>query len=231
MKIVALIPARSGSKRLVNKNIKKLNGIPLIAYTIQAAKDSGIFDEIVVSTDNFEIGGIGVYHGAGYIERPAEYATDTSPDVEWITHALATLKKVGREYDAFAILRPTSPFRTGETIKRAFSEWDTVHCMKAVEKVKQHPSKMWRINGIMFPYVDGRKNDHLLPNQILEDIYVQNASLEIRPVKVWNGNDAFYQPFISAGREGYDINTLEDWILAEELIKRKLAVLPEVKIC
>jgi len=229
MSIVALIPARSGSKRLPGKNIKKLNGFPLIVYTIQAAKDSNIFDEIVVSTDDFETGSIAVYYGAGYIKRPQQYATDTSHDVEWIKHALNTLKKVGREYDAFAILRPTSPFRTGETIRRAFGEWDRKHCMKAIEKVKQHPSKMWKINGIMFPFIDGHKANHLLPTQSLEDIYIQNASLEIRPTKIMNGNDAFYQPFFTHGYEGIDINDMTDWILAEELIKRKMAKLPEVK--
>jgi N-acylneuraminate cytidylyltransferase len=229
MSIVALIPARSGSKRLPHKNVKMLNGYPLIVYTIQAAKDSGIFDEIVVSTDDFETGSIAVYHGAGYIERPAEYAIDTSPDIEWIKHALHMLKKVGREYDAFAILRPTSPFRTGETIKRAFDEWDGKHCMKAVEKVKQHPRKMWalwREDKTMMPYVEDDYESHLLPYQSLEEVYVQNASFEMRPIdKGYN----FCQPFFTTGYEGFDINTIEDWILAEELIKRKMAVLPEVR--
>jgi len=231
MKLLALIPARSGSKRLPGKNIKTLNGFPLIVYTIQAAKDSGIFDEIAVSTDNFEVGSIAVYHGAGYIERPAEYATDTSPDVEWITHALTILKKVGRVYDAFAILRPTSPFRTGETIRRAFGEWGGRCCMKAIEPIKQHPHKAWRGDAhVIRPLIDTYNNHHLLPTQDLPTVYIQNASLEIRSVEKKNGIDMLYQPFFTQGYEGYDLNTLEDWILAEELIKRKLAVLPEVKI-
>jgi len=230
MKILALIPARSGSQRIPGKNIKKLNGHPLLAYSIQAAKDSDIFDEVYVSTDSLEIGSIATYYGAGYVERPEQYATSSSADIEWITHALAMLKKIGREYDAFAILRPTSPFRTGETIKRAFAEWDRKHCVKAVEKVKQHPGKMWKIRqGIMMTYGDGHKNNHLYPTQGLEEVYVQNASLEIRPMKIMNGNDVFYQPFFTTGYEGFDINTIEDWILAEELIKRKMAHLPEVK--
>lgn len=230
MKIIALIPARSGSKRLPHKNIKMLNGHPLIAYTIQAAKDSGIFDEIVVSTDDFETGSIAVYHGAGYIERPAEYATDTSPDIEWIRHALDTLKKVGREYDALAILRPTSPFRTGETIRRAFSEWTGIHCLKAVESVRQHPGKMWFMTKrkYMRPFT-GNSWSHLQPTQKLTKLYIQNASLEIRPIAQYKGNYMLYQPFFTTGYEGLDINDVNDWILAEELIKRKMAVLPEVK--
>lgn len=234
MKTVALIPARSGSKRVPHKNIKMLNGYPLLVYSIQAAKDSGIFNEIVVSTDSFEIGSIASYYGAGYIECPLTVAhKDNDPDILWITHALNTLKKVGRKYDAFAILRPTSPFRTGETIKRAFAEWDHHRCMKAVEKVKQHPHKMWTVSNdsIMWPYVDTYDHNHLLPTQKLPAFHVQNASLEIRPVSLMDGIAPYnlYQPFLTTGYEGYDINTEDDWILAEELIKRGMAKLPEVK--
>ncbi len=231
MKLLALIPARSGSKRIPHKNIKMLNGHPLLVYTIQAAKDSEIFDEICVSTDSFEIGSLAVYHGAGYIERPEQYATDTSPDVEWIYHALESLRKVGRPYDAFAILRPTSPFRTGETIKRAFQEWTGKRCLKAVEKVRQHPGKMWLLTRkqYMRPYSSNTWS-HLQPTQKLTSLYVQNGSLEVRPSALYKGNYMLYQPFLTTGYEGFDLNYPDDWILAEELIKRKLAVLPEVKL-
>lgn len=247
MNIIALIPARKGSKRVPGKNIRPLNGIPLIVYTIQAAKDSGIFDGIYVSTDDFETGSIAVYQGAGYIERPAEYAKDESPDAEWIKHALETISRtvdprcVGSSVpqftkrplpDAFAILRPTSPFRTGETIKRAFETWDGKHCMKAVEKVKQHPYKMWFTGPcVMVDYGPVNEFNHLLPSQLLPPLCVQNAGLEIRPKNLADGKaaDSWYQPFFTTGYEGYDINTEDDWILAEELIKRGMAKLPEVK--
>jgi CMP-N,N'-diacetyllegionaminic acid synthase len=248
--IIALIPARKGSKRVPGKNIRPLNGIPLIVYTIQAAKDSGIFDGIYVSTNDFETGSIAVYQGAGYIERPAEYAKDESPDAEWIQHVLDMVRHASTvdlrcmgfsvpQYvnrplpDAFAILRPTSPFRTGETIKRAFAEWDHHRCMKAVEKVKQHPHKMWTVSNdsIMWPYVDTYDHNHLLPTQKLPAFHVQNASLEIRPVSLMDGIAPYNldQPFLTTGYEGFDINTEDDWIFAEELIKRGMAKLPEVK--
>ena len=94
-KTVALIPARSGSKRVKNKNINILEEHPLIAYTIQSALSSNIFDEIIVSTDSVEIKEISEYYGANVpFIRPEEYAEDTSPDIEWVKHSLDYLKNL-----------------------------------------------------------------------------------------------------------------------------------------
>ena len=225
-RLIALIPARSGSKRIPNKNIRILFNHPLIAYSIQAAKDAGIFDGIYVSSDSEEIGRIAEYYGAIWIKRPAEFATDNSSDAEWINHFISIIKL----FNCFMILRPTSPFRIGETIKRGWSEWDHQHCLKAVEKVKQHPAKMWRIhsNKTMLNYLE--KNWHLQPIQNLEQLYIQNASLEIRPIMHIFGFDSYYQPFFTQGYEGFDINEEIDFMLAELLINKGLAKLPEIKI-
>ena len=92
-KTIALIPARSGSKRVKNKNINKLKEHPLIAYTIQSASDSNLFDEIIVSTDSEDIKEIAEYYGANVpFMRPKEYAEDPSPDIEWVKHSLDYLK-------------------------------------------------------------------------------------------------------------------------------------------
>ena len=115
--IVALIPARSGSKRIKNKNIKLLNGHPLIAYTIQSAIKSKVFDDVIVSTDSEDIKKISEYYGASVpFLRPSRYATDTSPDIEFVKHALDELSKLNQNYSQFSILRPTSPFRKSTTI-------------------------------------------------------------------------------------------------------------------
>src|SRR4051812_26068956 len=109
--IVALIPARGGSKRLPAKNIRPLAGHPLIAYTISAAIESGIFTSVIVSTDVEETAHIALHYGAEVpFLRPIEYAGDLSPDVEWIEDTLTKLKASGRTFDCFSILRPTSPF-------------------------------------------------------------------------------------------------------------------------
>jgi N-acylneuraminate cytidylyltransferase len=223
MGIVAFIPARAGSKRIPNKNIKPFFGHPLIAYSIQSAIDAGIFDGIYVTSDSWDICKIATSYGACYIERPAEFARDDSPDAEWIYHAGVYL---GYNFLNFAIIRPTNPFRTGETIKRAWNLWDKESHMKAVEPVKQHPDKMWLIYGNkMEPY--GIENLHLLPTQALKKVYVQNASLEL--ITRGNGHYWAFQSFLTEGYEGFDINTPEDFILAEELVKRGLAKPPEIR--
>ncbi len=222
--VVAFIPARGSSKRIPRKNIRNLGGHPLLAYSIQSAKDSEIFEGIYVSSDSEEIGKIAEYYGATWIKRPEEFATDTSPDAEWIAHALKDIS-----CDCFMILRPTSPFRTAETIERAWREWNKEHCMKAIEAVRQHPSKMWMLlgNSLMWNFIGD--DFHLQPLQNLQDLYIQNASLEIRPVLKADGRDINYQPFFTEGYEGFDLNSPEDWILAEALIERGLAILPKIE--
>src|SRR6185295_17382300 len=110
MKMVALIPARAGSKRIPGKNTRLLAGRPLLAWTIEAAKASGVFDRVVVCTDDDKAGGIGMMSGAYYL--PRDVSDDHEPDIVWVRSALRHFKAVCEERDAFAILRPTSPFRT-----------------------------------------------------------------------------------------------------------------------
>ncbi|MGD9137316.1 MAG: acylneuraminate cytidylyltransferase family protein, partial [Desulfobacterales bacterium] len=111
--IVALIPARSGSKRVPDKNIRPLAGHPLIAYSITAALQSRVFSAVIVSTDSNRYADIAEYYGAEVpFMRPADFAGDSSPDIEWVTYTMDQLRKTGRKYDCFSILRPTSPFRT-----------------------------------------------------------------------------------------------------------------------
>src|SRR5918911_1658234 len=103
---VALVPARAGSERGPGKNVLPLAGHPLIAYTIAAARASGLFSSVVVSTDSEEIAEVAQRYGAEVPGlRPAEIATATSPDIEWVVHVMG-----GRSEEIFSILRPTSPF-------------------------------------------------------------------------------------------------------------------------
>lgn len=236
--IIAFIPARSGSKRIPNKNIKDFFGYPLIVYTIQSAKDSGIFDEIIVSSDDFYTGSIAVYQGVGYIDRPREYATDISPDIDWIKHAIGKLKEVNKEYDYFAILRPTNPFRSRETIKKGYDLFLSKKCgsVRAVERVKQHPYKMWRIypSGKLVGLLGEPRMPEAYdkPTQTLPTIYVQNGCLQISKINGLKQNSVSewpIYPLIIDNYEGFDINTPEDWILAEEFVKRGLIKLPEIK--
>ena len=217
-KIVALIPARYGSKRLPGKNIRVLQGHPLIAYTIVAAIQSKIFSDIIVSTDSEEIAAIARYYGANVpFLRSPQYATDTSPDIEWLHETLTGLREINNTFDAFSILRPTSPFRQPETIQRAwkaFSQNPHIDSLRAVEKCKQHPGKMWVIKEKeLVPLLQGNEpifhqSDektwkiaqedfeklypeplaniplHSTPYQALPFVYIQNASLEMAKSQV-----------------------------------------------
>ena len=239
--IIALIPARSGSKRVPGKNIHPLAGHPLIAYTICAAKQGGIFSAILVSTDSEDYADISRQYGAEVpFLRPIDISGDLSLDIEWIDFTLHKLKEMGREYDCFSILRPTSPFRLPTTIQRAWKEFQTeegVDSLRAVEKCKEHPGKMWVVRGKrMMPLLPiGPKEQpwHSTPYQVLPEVYSQNASLEMAWSRVvFNGRTIagnVVMPFFTEGCEGFDVNRPYDWELAERLVARGEAELPKLE--
>jgi len=238
--VVALIPARSGSKRVPDKNIRPLAGHPVIAYTIAAATSSQVFSSVVVSTDSEHYASVARYYGAEVpCLRPSELAGDLSPDIEWVEYTLKRLTEEGRTYDCFSILRPTSPFRQAETIRRAWREFlgqEGVDSLRAVEKCKQHPGKMWVVRrGRMLPLLPlspAEQPWHSSQYQSLPEVYVQNASLEIAWTRVVfeertiAGNVVV--PFFTKDYEGFDVNQPDDWRLAEELVARGVAQLPAV---
>lgn len=237
---VAFIPARSGSKRIPNKNIKKLGSHPLIAYTITIAKQAKLFSDIYVSTDSPKIAEIARYYGASVpFLRPTSLATDTSPDIDWLSYILNRLKI---QNDYFSILRPTSPFRRVVMIKQAWkklTEVNVADSIRAVDLCFQHPAKMWTIEGgFMKPVLSGTNKNgvewHSMPKQSLPNIYAQNASLEIAKVSVSLKSTSISGkkiiPFITSGYDGYDLNSEKDWIYAEYLIREKKVNLPKIDI-
>jgi len=237
---VAFIPARSGSERIRHKNIRRLGAHPLIAYSIASARDSGVFDAVVFCTDSQEYAEIARHYGAEVpFLRPTEISGPTSPDIEWIRFALDALAKAGRQYDCFSILRPTSPLRQAETIRRAWSAFiaeEGVDSLRAVEKCQQHPGKMWVIRGSrMYPILPYRFDDvpwHSSQYKALPEIYVQNASLEIAWTRVAQEGGSIagdsIMPFVSEGYEGADVNAPMDWNLIEALIGEGTVSLPPV---
>jgi len=238
--IIALIPARAGSKRVPDKNIKVLAGHPLMAYTIACALQSRVFSAVVVSTDSEHYAEISRHYGAEVpFLRPGELASDLSPDIEWVEFTLDELRRAGREYDCFSLLRPTSPFRQPATIVRAWKEFlaeDGVDSLRAVEKCRQHPGKMWVVRGRrmlpLLPLSPENQPWHSSQYQSLPEVYVQNASLEIgRTQVVFEGRTIagnVLLPFFTQGYEGFDLNQPYDWRLAEELAANGEAVLPVV---
>ena len=237
---VAFIPARYGSKRVPGKNIRVLRGHPALAYSIAPALESGVFDAVIVSTDSEEIAEIARHYGAEVpFLRPAAFAGDTSPDIEWLEHTIAELARVGRTWDAFSLLRPTSPFRTADTIRRAWGRFTTqqgVDSLRAVEKCAQHPGKMWIVRGDrmfpLLPFGPPEQPWHSTPYQALPTVYVQNASLEIAWTRVVTERRTIagdvVVPFLTEAYEGFDINDEYDWMLAERLLAEGVVQLPPV---
>ena len=227
---VALIPARSGSKRVTDKNIRLLAGHPLIAYSISAAIQSEVFTAVIVSTDSERYAEVARYYGVEVpFMRPLEFSGDTSPDIEWVEYTLKRLAAEGRRYDCFSILRPTSPFRLPETIRRAWSEFCAetgVDSLRAVEKCSQHPGKMWVIRGRrmlpLLPLGPAQQPWHSSQYPSLPEIYVQNASLEIAWSRVVFEERTIagtvVMPFLTRDAEGFDVNNSYDWELAEHMV-------------
>lgn len=238
--VVALIPARAGSKRVPDKNIRPLAGHPLIAYTIAAAVDSDIFKDVIVSTDSERYADIVKHYGAEIpFLRPDALAGDQSPDIEWLNYTITRLQESGRSYDCFSILRPTSPFRLPETIQRAWNEFSTqdgVDSLRAVEKCSQHPGKMWVVRGRrMMPLIPLGPTEqpwHSSQYPSLPEVYVQNASLEIAWSRVIfeerNIAGNVVMPFFTVDYEGFDVNSEYDWQLAEQLVQKGDATLPPI---
>ena len=248
-RIVALVPARGGSQRIERKNVKPLAGRPLLNYTIAAAKASGIFAGIFVSTEDEEIGRLAVAQGdVCWIKRPPEMAESSSPDIEWLTHALEYETYCAGDFDSFAILRPTSPLRTADTIRRAWLEWlawgDKVDSLRAVQPVSEHPCKMWTFEHDaavprLMPFCDCMEYGvrpspphHSRASQSLPRRFIQNASLEIAWVNTVLQQHSIsgerVMPFFTDGDEGYDLNSERDWLFLEFLLKTGQVSLPEI---
>lgn len=255
MRCAALIPARGGSRRIPHKNVRPLAGQPLIRYTIEAAKAAGIFDWIIVSSDDDAVRDIAIRSGVCFAARRSEHATDSSPDIDWMADLLerpfgCPALPLRELVDCTMLLRPTSPFRQAATIRRAWAQWlengAQFDSLRAVEVAKQHPLKMWDLsNGpvlgpMLHPLMpanffgigDPNPPAHSRPTQTLPTVYAQNASLEIAHVRtvteLHSISGSRVMPFFTEGYEGVDLNTELDWLVVETIVERGLARLPEI---
>ena len=234
---VALIPARSGSERVPHKNVRPLAGHPLVAYAIATARRASVFDRVVCSTDSEEIAEIARWYGADVpFLRPAEYATATSPDIEWLTY---TLERLPETYDLFALVRATNPFRGPDVLRRGLEQLlatPSADSIRAVELVKQHPGKMWVLDGaVMRPLLDQSHLDvawHAGQYQALPEVYVQNSALEIAWTRVVTETGTregrVLAPFLTSGYEGFNVDDEDDWQRAQALVESGAGTLPEV---
>jgi N-acylneuraminate cytidylyltransferase len=229
--ILALIPARGGSERVINKNIKLLCGKPLVAYSIQAALKSEFVNRVVVSTDNEKIASVAGEYGAEVpFLRPDEISDKNSTEFQFLQHALEWLKK-NEQYqpDLIVLLYPTSPFRTTESIDKAIktiSRYPDADSLRSIKKCSEHPYKMWtRQHDYIHPFVHSDNNEmHTFPYQKLPEVYIQNASIYIiRPNTILEKKSPIGDqviPFVMNEYESIDINNPIDFEFAQYLMSR-----------
>jgi len=228
MKILAIIPARGGSKGVPQKNIKNMAGKPLIAWTIELACSSGLFDSVIVSTDDAKISGIALKHGADVpFLRPLELAQDDTPTLPVIAHAVNWLKKnKGMEYEYIVLLEPTFPMRTEQHISEAIellysSGADSV---VSVVPIHGHFNPHWQFT------IDKDNTPQIFTGEDISDIVTNRQELPV----TYTRNGAIYafktellfekkpslygrkvQAYIMGEEFNTDIDTLDDWGHAE----------------
>lgn len=209
------------------KNIKPLGGLPLIAWTIRAALDSGVCTDVVVSTDDPAIAEVARQHGARVPGlRPAELSSDTAGSVDVALHALEVYESAHGSVDGLLLLQPTSPFRTVDTIRRAvslFAETEGRQPVVSVSPASCHPCWCFRttVNG-MEPFlgwerISGRSQD-------LEPAWMLNGAIYLIDPSMLRARRAFLTPdtrpltMLDPG-EAIDIDTPEDWARAEDILR------------
>lgn len=218
--LTILVPARAGSQRIPGKNTKLLGGKPLIQWTLDAATAANPAS-IIVSTDDDLAARIAHAHGCRLHPRKPAHATHDAQDILWVRDVLPMVQT-----PVVAICRPTSPFRTGGTIRRAFAVLmhSGAHSVRAVEPVREHPGKMWQVDGdriwpVLHGWIDGTPW-HSCPTQALPEMLKQNASLEMAHVwaiqETGTISGTSIAPFYTDAIEGLDLNTPEDWAVAQE---------------
>jgi CMP-N-acetylneuraminic acid synthetase len=229
--VLALIPARGGSKGIPHKNIRPFAGHPLIAYSINAALQARTVTRVVVSTDDPEIAAVAQTFGAEIpFLRPAELAADRSTDLPVFQHALNWLSE-HEDYhpDIILHLHPTSPVRPRGFIDQAVQllrDHPQAECVRSVVAPGQNPYKMWRIDsqsGRMLPLltVQGIAEPYNTPRQVLPDVYLQTGHVNaIRPETILLGSmtGQMILPVIIDARYEVDLDTLADWERGEWLV-------------
>lgn len=227
MKILAIVPARGGSKRLPGKNIKVLGGRPLIAWTIEAAQQSGVVTDVVISTDDVAIADIARRFGGNVPRiRPAHLATDTTSSFDVVVQVLDEYEAAHGAVDGVMLLQPTSPFRSSESIRRAVVQFqqDVSRSVVSVTSASSHPAWCFKLEGdTMTPFLGWESLSKR--SQDLEPAYTLNGSIYLLAPDVLRGQKGFVGPntvplVIAGSIESLDIDTPEDWDVAVRILEQ-----------
>ena len=224
MKNLAIIPARSGSKGIKDKNIRPLCGKPLMAYSIEAALKSGKFEEVMVSTDSEKYAVIAKQYGASVpFLRSDTTASDTASSWDMVEEVLYNYKALGREFDTFCLLQPTSPLRTAEDIVGAFSLYEEKADFAVVSVCEAEHSPLWcghlPATKEFLNFLDER---NLKQRQAGQIFYRLNGAIYIVNVAKFKTQRNLYRKgsfaYIMSQEKSVDIDSLVDFKLAEVII-------------
>ncbi len=226
MKPIAIIPARGGSKRYPRKNVALLHGKPLLAYAVEAAKQSGIFDAVCVSSDDDEILSIAKEYGADLpLKRPPEFATDTARLIHVCRYLLEHFQNEGKPYEVFGLLLPTNPLRTANDVREAWKLFEKGNCHGVMSVVPfiHPPQQALRLKeGFVEPAFG---MEHMVPAQKLEKLYIEDGSITFLKSEVFLERNELYGekmvPYILPNERSIDIDTEFELRLAEFLMNEK----------
>lgn len=234
-RVLAVVPARAGSKGLPGKNIRPLQGKPLLAWPIDAARGSRYVDRVIVSTEDATYADIAVAHGAeAPFLRPAELATDTAPSIGFILHAVDTLAAAGEAYDYLILLEPTSPLTEATDIDAALEQLIAAHgTAEAIVGVARmeaaHPAFAVRRDdtGIIRPLLS-ESFDALPRRQDLEPVFVLDGSLYISTIGALKRERGFAHArtlgYVTDRFKALEIDDLVDFLCVEAVMElRKTA--------
>ena len=223
--VLAIIPARGGSKGIPRKNIRLLAGKPLIAWTIDEAKKSKYIDRLILSSEDEEIIEVARKYGCEVpFKRPVELAQDDTPGIEPVIHAINTLEE---KYDYVVLLQPTSPLRTVEDIDGCIQ-----HCIVkgipacvSVTEAHQNPCWMYRLDDDMRLNSFVQDGVKINRRQDLPKVYVLNGAIYMAETVFINENKSFLTEetagYIMSGENSVDIDTEMDFAYCEWLINRR----------
>jgi len=228
MKILALIPARGGSKGVPGKNKKLLNGKPLIVYSIEAALDAGNLAEVLVSTDDETIAGISRAADAKVpFLRPAELATDASPTIDTVLHAVEYYEQTGKVFDAVCLLQPTCPLRTAADITESIGAFvkSGADSLISVKVVPHNYNPHWVFEekaDSPFLKIATGEQEIISRRQELPKAYHRDGSIYIIRTDILKKTRSLYGEKIawyeSKNPQHVNIDTLEDWAEAERIL-------------
>lgn len=231
-KYLAVIPARGGSKGIPQKNIKEMNGKPLIAYTIEAANkaiEMGALAKCIVSTDSEEIAQVSRQYGADVpFLRPDYLASDTAKSVDVVLHALSYLEEQGEKYDAVITLQPTSPMRTVEDLvggMTLYDENDTDSVIAVYEDVKANGFNYYRMGPGSAGLAEHKEHNTGIRRQEMKPMYVRNGALYISSVQLLRERKIIIGDvpllYVMPKERSIDVDSLQDFEYIEFLMKNE----------